>query len=363
MRVGTIGMGQAGGRIADLLYRHSLYGDHGNISPVNLAINAARADLMGLRTIPKRDRILLGQTEVRGHGVGLVRQMGAKVTKDGLHNVMHIMADRVTEYVDAYLIVVGLGGGTGSGGAPIVAAEIKDSYHEPVFVLGILPSDEEGKLMASNAVECLYELLKIVDGIILFDNNLWRREDLPLEQTYKIMNYWLIKPLPLLLGAGEATRDRVGIKVVDAGDIINSWKGISVLGYSELKVRTWVDKLLPFLKRRRSSIDELSPTLRTSTLLKNAAASGLSCKCNLSEAQKGLMLLAGPRNEINIEGYSLARKWLEDSIATEQVRGGDYPLDGDSMLHGVLVLSGFDDLARLKDLREVAAKGVPKPKM
>ena len=75
------------------------------------------------------------------------------------------------------------------------------------------------------------------------------------------------------------------------------------------------------------------------------------------------MLLAGPRNEINIEGYSLARKWLEDSIATEQIRGGDYPLDGDSMLHGVLVLSGFDDLARLKDLRETAAKGVPKPKM
>ena len=44
MRLGVIGVGQAGGRIADLLYYNSIYGVHGPVIPFCIAVNSARAD-------------------------------------------------------------------------------------------------------------------------------------------------------------------------------------------------------------------------------------------------------------------------------------------------------------------------------
>ncbi|MCJ7558017.1 MAG: cell division protein, partial [Gammaproteobacteria bacterium] len=70
MRVGVIGIGQAGGRVADNLVYHSLWGRHRGIVPFALAVNSAQSDLLGLKTIQKKDRILIGQTVVKGHGVG-----------------------------------------------------------------------------------------------------------------------------------------------------------------------------------------------------------------------------------------------------------------------------------------------------
>ena len=354
MRLGVIGIGQAGGRIADLLYYHSVYGVHGPVIPFCIAVNSARADLVGLKMIPKRDRILIGQTEVGGHGVGLIREMGKKVARDGLHTIMHTVMERQTEYIDAFLLIVGLGGGTGSGAAPVIAEELRDSYELPIFVLGVLPADEEGKLLAKNALECLDELLPIVNGVLLFDNNLWRREGLPLEKTYKLMNHWLVKPIPIMLGAGEApSRSKVGVKVVDASDIVNSWTGLAVIGYSELKIPRMREKLFPFL--RRTSMDQLSPTLRCVTVIKNAASGGLSAKCKLDTVKKAMMLIAGPQKEINVEGFSRARNWLEEATKTMEIRGGDYPVGGDH-LHGVVLFSGMEDLPRLKELREKVRK-------
>ena len=51
MRVGVIGIGQAGGRIADHLVYHSLWGRHQGIGPFALAVNSAQADLLGLKTV------------------------------------------------------------------------------------------------------------------------------------------------------------------------------------------------------------------------------------------------------------------------------------------------------------------------
>ncbi len=353
MRLGVIGVGQAGGRIADLLYYNSIYGVHGPVIPFCIAVNSARADLVGLKVIPKKDRILIGQTEVGGHGVGLMRELGKKVARDGLHTIMHAVMERQTEYIDAFLLITGLGGGTGSGATPIIAEELKDSYELPVFVLGVLPADEEGKLLAHNSLECLKELLPVVNGILLFDNNLWRREGLPLEKTYKLMNYWLTKPIPIMLGAGEApSRSKVGVKVVDASDIINSFTGYAVMGYSELKIPGIKDKFPLF---RRTSMDQLSPTLRCVTVIKNAASGGLSAKCKLDTVKKAMMLIAGPQKEINVEGFSRARNWLEEQTKTMEIRGGDYPVGGNH-IHGIVLFSGMEDLPRLKELREKIEK-------
>ena len=345
MRVGVIGVGQAGGRIADLLSYHSQWGRHQGIVPFSLAINSAQSDLLGLKTLSKKDRILVGQTVVKGHGVGLNRKVGAKVAKHGLHSIMHAVTEKVIHHVDGFLVIAGLGGGTGSGGAPVVISKLRQVYEEPIYFVGILPSEDEGKLMAMNAIECLQEVDGLVNGILLFDNDVWKKEGLPLETSYSIMNHELVKPLPLMLGAGETEGHRVGIKVVDASDIINSWEGFSYIGYSEMKAKTARDRFLFF--KKKTSIEQLSPAMRCYTAVRNAATLRLTGECDISRARKALMIIAGPPDELNMEGFSHAKSWLESSIATDEVRGGDCPIRGWDQVAGLVMLSGYTEIARL----------------
>ena len=345
MRVGVVGIGQAGGRIADLLTYHSLWGRHRGIVPFALAVNSAQADLLGLKTIQKKDRILVGQTVVKGHGVGLNRKVGAKVAKHGLHTIMHSITEKVIHHVDAFIVVAGLGGGTGSGGAPIIISKLRQVYEEPIYFIGVVPSEDEGKLMAMNAIECLQEMDGLVNGVLLFDNDVWKKEGLPLETSYSIMNHELVKPLPLMLGAGETENERVGIKVVDASDIINSWEAFSYIGYSEMKAKTARDRFMFF--KKKSSIDQLSPAMRCYTAIRNAATLRLTGECDIKKARKALMLIAGPPDELNMEGFSHAKSWLESSIATPEVRGGDCPIRGWDSVAGLVLLSGYTDVPRL----------------
>ena len=235
MRIAVIGIGQAGGRIADLFTYQSQYGMARDSFPVALAINTAQADLSSLTAIPKEDRLLIGVSEVRGHGVGLHREVAAEVATEALPTIMRAIVRKHLEYVDAFCLIAGLGGGTGSGSVPVIASKLKELYDQPVYVIGTLPTTDEGNFMTENAAACIAELHPIVDGILVFDNHLWRKEGQPLEQTYESMNYEIVRPFPLLLAAGEASQKMVGIKVVDASDIMATWRDLTYIGYWKIQ--------------------------------------------------------------------------------------------------------------------------------
>ena len=68
---------------------------------------------MGLKNIEMKDRILIGQTLVKGHGVGTDNATGAKITFDEIDTIISAIDKKGTHDVDAFMIVAGLGGGTG----------------------------------------------------------------------------------------------------------------------------------------------------------------------------------------------------------------------------------------------------------
>ena len=117
MRVFFIGFGQAGGKIVDMFIEQDK--KLGTNSFRGIAVNTARTDLMGLKNIEMKDRILIGQTMVKGHGVGTDNVTGARVTADEIDSIISAIDTRGTHDVDAFVIVAGLGGGTGSGGFPV----------------------------------------------------------------------------------------------------------------------------------------------------------------------------------------------------------------------------------------------------
>ena len=129
MRIFFIGFGQAGGKIVDMFIAQDK--KLGSKSFRGIAVNTARTDLMGLKTIPMKDRVLIGQTVVKGHGVGTDNAAGARITMDEVDGIMSAI-DRIgTHDIDAFMIIAGLGGGTGSGGTPVLARESRRSIMNP----------------------------------------------------------------------------------------------------------------------------------------------------------------------------------------------------------------------------------------
>ncbi|MCK4475679.1 MAG: hypothetical protein KAU16_03035, partial [Methanophagales archaeon] len=203
MRVFVIGYGQAGGRIADTFLEFAKRTGQ-NFVIRALAINTAKSDLMGIKNIPMEDRLLIGETLTKGHGIGADNELGAKVATDEIYTIQSAIDKRGSHQVDAFLLIAGLGGGTGSGGAPVLARRLKKLYEEPVYGLGILPAKGEGSLYSLNAARSLMTFMKEVDNLFLFDNDAWKTGGETVKEAYMDINEEIVRRFGILFGAGEA---------------------------------------------------------------------------------------------------------------------------------------------------------------
>jgi cell division GTPase FtsZ len=310
------------------------------------------------------DRLLIGQAIAKGHGVGADNELGAKIAADDIYTIQSAVDRRGTHKVDAFLIIAGLGGGTGSGGAPVIARRLKKLYTEPVYALGILPSNDEGALYSLNAARSMMTTVKEVDNLFLFDNDAWKIEGSTLRESYQYMNEEIARRFGIILGAGEQTSVAgVGEKVIDASEIINTLAtgGISTIGYAREEV-TPIKKRGGFLRRRKVPIDTLDTTTRIVSLVRRAVMGRLTVPCDVTTAEKALVLVAGPPGHLDRKGVEKARIWIEELIEGTEVRGGDYPVPGSKYVADVVVLSGVSDIPRIKELQKQAVEAQEKIK-
>ena len=145
MKVLMLGLGQAGSKIADLF----LADDRKSHVPHTfeaIAVNTATSDLMGLQHIPQEDRILLGETIVKGHGVGADNRKAAEIAEEESEIILNRVSKFDTSNIDAFIVVGGLGGGTGSGTISVICKQLKKIYDEPIYAIGILPAETEGDI-------------------------------------------------------------------------------------------------------------------------------------------------------------------------------------------------------------------------
>ncbi|MDY6930585.1 MAG: tubulin/FtsZ family protein [Halobacteriota archaeon] len=367
MKIFVIGFGQAGGKIADLFTEYDQKTRQNSVVR-SLAINTAKSDLMGLRSIPMEDRLLIGQSIAKGHGVGANNEVGAKVAAEDLFTIQSAIDVRGTHQTDAFLVVAGLGGGTGSGGAPVLAKRLKELYAEPVYGLGIIPAKDEGSLYTLNAARSFMTFVNQVDNLFLFDNSSWKKEGETLGEAYNYMNEEIVRRFGVLLGAGESikTTDDVGDIVLDASEIINtlSTGGIATIGYAveEIQQKGGLLGRIRGSGRGKGSIDKLDTTTRITSLVRRATMGRLTMPCDIKTSEKALVLLAGPPGELNRMGIEKSRIWVEDLIEGTEVRGGDYPIPGSKYVAAAVLFSGVSDVPRIKELQEAAAEAQVKMK-
>ncbi|MCS7121280.1 MAG: tubulin/FtsZ family protein [Archaeoglobaceae archaeon] len=358
MRFFIIGFGQAGGKILDMFLENEKRRGS-KIKMRHLAVNTARTDLLGLKHVPMEDRILIGQTVVKGHGVGTDNELGAKIAEDEIETILNAIDERGTHDMDAFIIIAGLGGGTGSGGAPVLAKYLSEMYSEPAYCLGIIPAPEEGKLYSLNAARSIASLLKYVDSLILVDNGAWKFEGLSLRESFAKINEEIVRRLAILSRAGEPVEEElVGEMVVDSSEVINTLKGggIASIGYATALAEIHKKSFFSFFKNKKDELEPLEndKAIKIATLVKRAALGRLTIPCNIKSAEKALILIAGPPEHLDRKGLEKAKIWLEEQISGIEVRAGDYPTRRTKYVAALVVLANVTDIPRLKELQKLA---------
>jgi len=226
---------------------------------------------------------------------------------------------------------------------------IKERYGDkPVYNLIILPFEHEEQTEERtiyNSAICLKSASLVADAVILIDNQRYIRKDFSLRSNMAKINALIAEPFYNLLCAGEEKkRKHIGARTVDAGDIMQTLVGWTVIGYgkSPLPLIT-----LPF--ERKSHFREKSREISKGIQAMDEAISELSLTCNPRDANRALYLLAAPAKEMNMELVKELGEYLRDIAPKAIIRDGDYPRER-GVLDVTVILSELDNVPRVTRL-------------
>lgn len=153
----VIGVGGGGSNAVNHMFTQSITG-------VDFVI--CNTDAQALENSPIPNKIQLGVNLTSGLGAGANPEIGAQAAKESLQEIQK-MLNTQTKMV---FITAGMGGGTGTGAAPIIAKIAKDM---DILTVGIvtMPFAFEGKRRTSQAQLGIDQLRKNVDSLIVINNN------------------------------------------------------------------------------------------------------------------------------------------------------------------------------------------------
>ncbi len=154
-KITVIGIGGAGGNAVNTMI-------NANVS--NIEFITANTDGQALSRSLTPRQIQLGKNITSGLGAGSDSEIGRKAAEESLEEVIAELGDS-----NMLFITTGMGGGTGSGAAPVIAKAAKDKGILTVAVV-TKPFDFEGKKRMEVAEECLNQLRECVDTLIVIPN-------------------------------------------------------------------------------------------------------------------------------------------------------------------------------------------------
>lgn len=170
LRTCIIGIGGAGGNVLDRITLDRT---------VEAKLVAVHTDIRVLSHSMAPVKIQLGADLMRGVGAGGDPELGRESAVFSREEIRQEI-----EGHDIIFICTGLGGGTGSGAAPVIA-EIAKSTGALVLVTATMPFNFEGRRRLTQAEESLKQLQKRADALVLFENNRMGELSLPKDGIQK----------------------------------------------------------------------------------------------------------------------------------------------------------------------------------
>ncbi len=190
---------------------------------------AANTDARALDQNQAPNKIILGETLTRGLGAGANPQVGTNAAKESI--------DKIKEYItgaDMLFVTAGMGGGTGTGAAPVIAEAARDMG---VLVVGVVtkPFGFEMNKRMRTAEEGIEHLKKNVDALLIVENDKLLKMDngqkMKIVDAYKKVDEVLRQAVQgvtdLITKSGFVNLDFADIKAILTG------AGTAIMGMGE----------------------------------------------------------------------------------------------------------------------------------
>lgn len=215
----VIGVGGGGSNAVNYMCRQGIRG-------VEFVI--CNTDIQALRLSPVKNRIQLGKELTEGRGAGCQPERGRQSAVESMDFIKTLLENK-TRMV---FITAGMGGGTGTGAAPVIAKQAKELG---ILTIGIVtvPFSFEGKKKIEQAMEGIDELEEYVDALLIITNEKLRDiyGDLKLSEAFSMADN-------VLTIAAKSIAEIITVKGyvnVDFADVEGVMRnsGVALMGASE----------------------------------------------------------------------------------------------------------------------------------
>ena len=224
-QISVVGIGGAGCNIVSWMKEKGVSGAR---------IYALNSDAQHLSITKADERLLIGHKITGGLGCGGFPEQGAKAAEESSKEIEGLIAGSGLVFITA-----GLGGGTGTGAAPVVARIAKEAGALTVGVVTTPFQVERARLI--KAKEGLKRLVEESDAVIVIDNNRLRRiaGSLPLAEAFAVANE-LIATFIKNISETIAVPSLVNLDFADLKAIMTG-SGVCAIGVGEGQGDTKID--------------------------------------------------------------------------------------------------------------------------
>ncbi|MHC3438839.1 cell division protein FtsZ [Natrialbaceae archaeon A-gly3] len=214
----VVGCGGAGGNTVNRMHEEGIHG---------AKLVAANTDVQHLVEIEADTKILMGEEKTGGRGAGSLPQVGEEAALESQQDIYDSL-----EGSDMVFVTAGLGGGTGTGSAPVVAKAARESGALTISIV-TTPFTAEGEVRRTNAEAGLERLRDVSDTVIVVPNDrlLDSVGKLPVRQAFKVSDEVLMRSVK---GITELIT-KPGLVNLDFADVrtVMERGGVAMIGLGE----------------------------------------------------------------------------------------------------------------------------------
>lgn len=257
-RIKVFGIGGGGSNAVNRMYLDGIEG---------VDLFAINTDIQHLTSLSVPNKIQIGEKVTRGLGAGARPEVGEQAALEDIDKIKDVLRN-----TDMLFLAVGLGGGTGTGAAPVIAETAKEMGILTVAVV-TKPFNFEGQKRMQVALEGLEKLKEVVDTYIVINNQKLvevAEKNFSIKDAFKMVDDVLSKAVRgitsivvtpalinvdfadvrtvmergglALIGMGEGRKD-LAIEQAIASPLL---EGNTVAGARRLLVTLWVSEDVPF---------------------------------------------------------------------------------------------------------------------
>jgi cell division protein FtsZ len=257
-RIKVFGIGGGGSNAVNRMHLDGIEG---------VELFVVNTDIQHLTSLSVPNKIQIGEKVTRGLGAGARPEVGEQAALEDIDKIKEVLRN-----TDMLFLAVGLGGGTGTGAAPVIAETAKEMGILTVAVV-TKPFNFEGQKRMQVALEGLEKLKEVVDTYIVINNQKLvevAEKNFSIKEAFKMVDDVLSKAVRgitsivvtpalinvdfadvrtvmergglALIGMGEGRKD-IAIEQAIASPLL---EGNTVAGARRLLITLWVSEDLPF---------------------------------------------------------------------------------------------------------------------